>query len=49
MISKLHHFFCVALGEFMGGHQDFPETKQDRALGWVMAVCVAIAILLVVV
>lgn len=47
MISKLHHWFCVALGELMGGHEDFPETKSDKALGWFMAFCFAVAVLLV--
>lgn len=48
MISKLHHYFCVALGELMGGpDQEFPETKQDRALGWTMAFCFAIAVILI--
>lgn len=37
------------LGNFIDGpDEEFPETKSDKALGWLMAVCIAVAILLVI-
>jgi len=46
---KLYDRLVIFLGNFIDGpDEEFPETAGDKALGWLMAVCVAVAILLVI-
>lgn len=44
---RIYDRFVVILGNFMDG-PDEPESEPDKALGWLMAICFAIAMLLVI-